>query len=175
MERFRLTAQFKLNAVLQYINEITLEQLNNDDSLKILIWAHHKFVIDAIEESINSANIKHIKIDGSVSPEKRGQLVHTFQTDPNYRIAILSIMAMQTGVTLTAAKIAIFAEFPFGPDILLQAEDRIYRIGQTSDVLMKYLIYPKGTDRSVWRIINEKFSQSTSILDGERKTLEFKL
>lgn len=175
MERFRLTAQFKLNAVIQYIDEITIEQLKNDETLKILIWAHHKFVIDAIEESITNSktNIKFIKIDGSVSPEKRGQLVHTFQTDPSYRIAILSIMAMQTGVTLTAAKIAIFTEFPFGPDVLLQAEDRIYRIGQTSDVLMKYLIYPKGTDRSIWRILNEKFSQSSSILDGERKTISF--
>jgi SNF2 family DNA or RNA helicase len=175
MERFRLTAQFKLNAVIQYINEITLEQLSNDESLKIIIWAHHKFVLDALEENINThKHINYIRIDGSVSPEKRGQLVHTFQTDPSHRIAILSIMAMQTGVTLTAAKIAIFTEFPFGPDVLLQAEDRIYRIGQTSDVLMKYLIYPKGTDRSIWRILNEKFSHSSSILDGERKTITFK-
>ena len=51
----------------------------------------------------------HIRLDGKTSPEQRKKKVDLFQNDPNIKVALLSITAMGTGFTLTAASTVIFA------------------------------------------------------------------
>ena len=60
----------------------------------------------------------------------RQEAIDAFQCNPNARIFLGSIQAAGTGITLTSAKIAIFAELSFVPAILSQCEDRLHRIGQ---------------------------------------------
>ena len=55
---------------------------------KILVFAHHKQVIEYLTEFFASSDIKHIKIDGSVKADKRQDLVTEFQTKKNVRAAV---------------------------------------------------------------------------------------
>jgi len=51
-----------------------------------------------------------MRIDGSVDSEVRMNLVNKFQEDNACRIALLSITAASTGLTLTMAQTVIFSE-----------------------------------------------------------------
>jgi len=55
---------------------------------------------------------KSIRIDGSVSPKERYDRVQSFQNDVTVRVAVLSLSAASTGLTLTASSNIIFAEVP---------------------------------------------------------------
>ena len=57
--------------------------------------------VGSIQEALWGANIKHIRIDGSVPSVERNQLVKQFQSDPKTKVAILSILAAGT-VSLTS-------------------------------------------------------------------------
>lgn len=73
-------------------------------------------------------------------------------------MAILSITAASSGLTLTKANLVVFAELFWNPGILVQAEDRVYRIGQKDSVMIQYL-YAKGTaDDKIWPLVNEKLN-----------------
>lgn len=51
-----------------------------------------------------------------------------FQSDPTVRLALLSMQAAGTGLTLTAATTVVFAELDWTPTQLQQCEDRVHRV-----------------------------------------------
>ena len=89
-----MTGEAKLPGIRDYVNYLV------DNSCKFLIFAHHSEVLDAIEEVIITDKIGYIRIDGKVVIEKRQDLVNKFQTDEDCLVAILSITACATGLTL---------------------------------------------------------------------------
>ena len=98
-----------------------------------MIFAHHTYVINELFSTL-SETYRGIRIDGSTDPQDRKVLCDTFQQDDNCRIAVLSITACSTGLTLTAASVVVFAELYWNPGILAQAEDRLHRLGQRNNV-----------------------------------------
>lgn len=58
-----------------------------------------------------------IRIDGSVSSDARKSFCDQFQTEEKFRVAVLSITAASTGLTLTAANLVVFAELFWNPGV----------------------------------------------------------
>jgi SNF2 family DNA or RNA helicase len=94
---------------------------------KILVFAHHHDVLDAIESCARRKGVGYIRVDGTVTGSARSSLISRFQTDPEIDVAILSITACGTGLNLTCANVALFAELHWSVGYMLQAEDRIHR------------------------------------------------
>lgn len=61
--------------------------------------------------------ISYIRIDGKTSSEERKCVCDQFQTEDMYRVAVLSICAANSGITLTAAKLVVFAELYWNPGV----------------------------------------------------------
>jgi len=131
---YLLTGLAKLQGIKNYLTSL----LEND--IKILIFAHHLAVMDEIEEHLKNIKLGYMRIDGSTSNDMRKKNVKNFEEDSNIHSALLSITAASVGITLTAASNVVFAELHWTPANLLQAEDRVHRIGQKSSVNIHYLI-----------------------------------
>ncbi|CAJ1087045.1 DNA annealing helicase and endonuclease ZRANB3 [Xyrichtys novacula] len=166
-QMYKQTAIAKAGAVKDYI-KMMLEA----EQLKFLVFAHHLTMLQACTEAVIEAKAGYIRIDGSVPSSERIQLVHKFQSDPETRVAILSIQAAGQGLTFTAASHVVFAELYWNPGHIKQAEDRAHRIGQTSSVNVHYLI-AKGTfDTVMWSMLNRKETVTGSTLNGRKEYLK---
>ena len=112
------------------------------------------------------SSLSYIRIDGETPMESRSVLVEKFQTDPNCRVAILSLAAAATGLNFTAASFVVFAELFWTPAVMLQAEDRIHRIGQkASHCTIQYLLVPGTMDDVLWPMLVKKVAVTSSVLD----------
>lgn len=60
---------------------------------------------------------RYIRIDGKTPGEVRQNYVNKFQTKDSVKVAILSITAANTGLTLTAAQLVVFAELFWNPGV----------------------------------------------------------
>uniref|UniRef100_A0AAY4CHQ1 Helicase ATP-binding domain-containing protein n=1 Tax=Denticeps clupeoides TaxID=299321 RepID=A0AAY4CHQ1_9TELE len=89
---YQQTAVAKAGAVKDYI-----KMLLENEQLKFLVFAHHLVMLQACTEAVIEAKAGYIRIDGSVPSSERIQLVHKFQSDPETRVAILSIQAAGQG------------------------------------------------------------------------------
>ena len=159
---FRQTCSAKIKSVCTWLQN-ALEYTD-----KIVFFAHHRQMLDAVEQTLQ--HINYIRIDGSTPTEKRQQRVEQFQTQPEIRIAILGLLSAGTGNTLTAASTVVFGELYWIPGIMIQAEDRCHRISQINNVDIHYLIGQDTLDSYVYdmlqrkcKIINKVVSQPDSL------------
>lgn len=148
----RDVGQAKIPSVLEYVHQLL------DEGEKFLLFAHHQAVLDEIDTYLQNRGVERIRIDGKVQAKHRTALVDAFQTDDNIRVALLSITAAGTGLTLTAARVVVFAELYFCPGNLLQAEDRAHRVGQTQPVSIRYLVAEGTADDRIWWMLSHKLS-----------------
>ncbi|XP_071603861.1 SWI/SNF-related matrix-associated actin-dependent regulator of chromatin subfamily A-like protein 1 isoform X2 [Heliangelus exortis] len=148
---YNRTAEAKIHSVVEYILEL-LESRND----KFLVFAHHKIVLDAIVAELDKKHVEYIRIDGATPSAERQSLCQKFQFSEKQVVAVLSLTAANMGLTLSAADLVVFAELFWNPGILIQAEDRAHRIGQTSSVNVHYLVARGTADDYLWPMIQEK-------------------
>uniref|UniRef100_A0A4W4H783 SWI/SNF-related matrix-associated actin-dependent regulator of chromatin subfamily A-like protein 1 n=1 Tax=Electrophorus electricus TaxID=8005 RepID=A0A4W4H783_ELEEL len=171
---FNHTAEAKIRAILEYMSDML--ECGRD---KFLVFAHHKRVLDSITKHLSDKTVGYIRVDGSTPSAERQQLCERFQFSPQCRVAVLSIMAANMGLTLHAADLVVFAELFWNPGILIQAEDRVHRIGQTSCVDIHYLVAKDSEDQLCSFIsqdpkqqsITEMFQRSFSEEDVDESVL----
>uniref|UniRef100_A0A8D1WW31 SWI/SNF-related matrix-associated actin-dependent regulator of chromatin subfamily A-like protein 1 n=1 Tax=Sus scrofa TaxID=9823 RepID=A0A8D1WW31_PIG len=148
---FNRTAEAKIPCVIEYI----LDLLESGRE-KFLVFAHHKVVLDAVTEALERKRVQHIRIDGSTSSADREDRCQRFQLSKGHTVAVLSITAANMGLTLSSADLVVFAELFWNPGVLMQAEDRVHRIGQSNSVGIHYLVARGTADDYLWPLIQEK-------------------
>ena len=130
----------------------------------IVVFAHHKDVIEMLGEALSDEKIGFIT--GSVSAQKRQQMVDRFQ-DGNINVLICSTVAAKEGLTLTEADTVVFVEREWVPGWEEQAEDRVNRIGQDSSTVWANYLSVTGTiDDKFNTVIEAKREVVQAILDG---------
>lgn len=150
---FNHTAEAKIKAIMEYISDML--ECGRE---KFLVFAHHKLVLDSVTQELGEKGIRYIRIDGSTPSAERQQLCDRFQFCTQSCVAVLSITAANMGLTLHSADLVVFAELFWNPGVLIQAEDRVHRIGQTSNVDIHYLVAKGTADDHLWPMIQNKMN-----------------
>ena len=133
---------------------------------KLVLFAHHKAVVNGIADCIREAGYSVVTITGDTAPEDRQNNVDRFQNDPDVRLLVANIAAGGVGITLTAASDVAFAELPWRPGDLTQAEDRCHRIGQTETVTAWYLLAANTIEEKIAGMLDNKRAVVDETTDG---------
>jgi len=157
------SCEAKVAGVCGYVKEL----LDASPGLKFLLFAHHQSMLDKLEAHCrDKLKVSLIRIDGGTPQGQRQGLTQRFQTDDHCQVALLGITAAGVGLTLTAAHTVVFAELWWTPGALIQAEDRVHRIGQKNSVDVRYLLAKSTIDDQMWSIVSRKLSVLGRSLDG---------
>jgi SNF2 family DNA or RNA helicase len=147
----------KLKSVIEWTKDFL------DSEEKLVLFAHHKFVVDALMTEFGPIAVK---IVGGVSDIKRQAAIDAFQTNPKTRLCIISEAAAEA-ITLTAACNIGIIEFPWGPKKLDQIIDRLHRFGQLKNVIIHYLVAQGTIDEKIAALLDRKRIVIDSIVDGK--------
>jgi len=157
----RLAAKLKARDVVGWANKF-LEEFPEE---KLVLFAVHRKMIDVLQRRVNG---KHVTVDGSVTGRRRHLAVQQFRNDPETRVFIGNIRAAGTGVDglQDVCTNLAFCELWWRPGDLVQAEDRIYRIGQEGVAWINYLVAGGTIEEDLCRIIQAKQAVIHATLDG---------
>lgn len=132
----------------------------------------YKAIIFSQWEQITALYIEALKqynpiyITGKVSPEDRQKEVERFQTDPSCKLAIGTIGAMGTGITLNKASYVFFIDKLWNSGENAQAEDRAHRIGTIGTVNVISMVAKGSIDEGVEEYLLENKDLFDRIVDG---------
>ncbi|RUS33031.1 P-loop containing nucleoside triphosphate hydrolase protein [Jimgerdemannia flammicorona] len=109
---------------------------------KVLIFSQMTKMLDILQDWVTVIKgWKTCRLDGSVPQEERRKQIAEFN-DPksDCMLFLLSTRAGGLGINLTAADTVVIFDSDWNPQMDLQAQDRVHRIGQTKPVLIYRLV-----------------------------------
>lgn len=129
----------KARIAIEWVNDFFKD---HEESKKIILYAHHLDVIDALKEGLRDHGT--FTIDGRVPAKKRAELIKGFQNGAWPRVGIIN-KAGGEGIDLFGSgdvdsSTVLFVERQWTPALEEQAIARLDRIGQANPVTAYYLL-----------------------------------
>ncbi|KAF2288111.1 hypothetical protein GH714_004452 [Hevea brasiliensis] len=142
---------------------------------RVLIFAQHKALLDIIERDLfhsHMKNVTYLRLDGSVEPDKRFEIVKAFNSDPTIDALLLTTHVGGLGLNLTSADTLVFMEHDWNPMRDLQAMDRAHRLGQKKVVNVHRLIMRGTLEEKVMNLQKFKLSVANAVINAENASLK---
>lgn len=136
----------------------------------LVIFAHHKDVIEKLASKLSESNQSTRFITGEVSDIDRQDHIDRFQRG-EIDFLVCSTTAMREGVNLDAADTTLFVEREWVPAWEQQAAARVRRMTQTASTCHKVILSANDTIDSYFdQVVAEKADIVERALDGKMGT-----
>lgn len=149
-------AAAKIPAMMEIIEDFEAQEE------PLVVFSDHRAPIDFLAKREGWA-----VITGDVSPEERARIQDDFQAGKLKGVAG-TIRAMGVALTLTRASNALFVDLNWTPALNAQAEDRVFRIGQSRGVLITTLVADHPLDKRLFEVLAAKRHIITHSVEASR-------
>lgn len=130
---------------------------------KLVVFVIHHVTTDLLQKHLGD---RCLVLDGRVPVPRRQKIVDDFQRDGGPQVLIGNVQVAGAGFTITVPSEALFMELPWTPGELVQAEDRLHRIGQKNAVTIYYAITRSTIEENMIRLLEAKKHILDAVLDG---------
>jgi superfamily II DNA or RNA helicase len=154
---------------------VLLDEIINLGNHKVLVFSQFSSMLHLLADTFNKKGIAFYLLEGSSSPKQRAAMVENFQQAENTtNIFLISLMAGNTGLTLTAADYVFLFDPWWNNAVQQQAIDRTHRIGQTKKVFAYKMICKDTIEEKIIQLQQTKKELSENLIgdtDGFVKEL----
>ncbi|KAH7084394.1 SNF2 family N-terminal domain-containing protein [Paraphoma chrysanthemicola] len=138
-------------------------------SIVFSCWTTH---LDLIEIALNNHQHHYCRLDGRMSRDARDKSMRIFREDPSIRVMLVSIGAGGLGLNLTTANKVFMMEPQFNPAAEAQAVDRVHRLGQDREVVIKRFVMENSFEEKMVELQQKKKKLADLTLTRQRKSKE---
>lgn len=156
----------KAKRLVELVNEAESE------GRKVIVFS---FFLDTIQKIVSLLGTRCSgPINGSVSPQKRQDIIDEFDKAPAGTVLVSQIQSGGTGLNIQSASVVILCEPQFKPSIENQAISRAYRMGQTRNVLVYRLLCENTVDEKIMSTLESKQAIFDAFADKSVAAMENK-
>ncbi|XP_011305464.1 uncharacterized ATP-dependent helicase C17A2.12 [Fopius arisanus] len=153
----------KMTAVLQKVEEIVSK---GEKVIIVSDWVKYLDIIGEHLEYINGATSE--AYTGATLYPQRERIVDKFNNTNEIMVLLLSLRAGGQGLNLKGANHVIIVDVHWNPQLEVQAEDRVYRIGQARPVFIHKFICPDTIEEKIVDLQAKKLRIAEAVLAGSR-------
>jgi len=151
--------EFDVSSRLKVVHEVVDETSN-----KVLVFVPFTHTIELLEKYLTKHGITSEVINGSVSVNRRTDIVTHFQNNAQPKVLIIQPQAASHGLTLTAADTIIWYAPCTSVETYLQANARIDRPGQVNAMTIVHLSGSQ-VERRMYSLLRGNVANHTEIID----------
>ena len=137
------------------------------DEKRIVIFGAFRAELKAIAEEVERPGATVLTITGDTPPEVRLAMRQRFGADSEERLVIVAqIRTLSVAVNeLVTAQNAIFASLPWQRDDIVQARDRLNRLGQEGSTTFWYALAPNTIDEVVYQAYQDRTDLEKALMN----------
>jgi len=151
--------EFDVSSRLKVVHEVVDETSN-----KVLVFVPFTHTIELLEKYLTKHGITSEVINGSVSVNRRTDIVTHFQNNEQPKVLIIQPQAASHGLTLTAADTIIWYAPCTSVETYLQANARIDRPGQVNAMTIVHLSGSQ-VERRMYSLLRGNVANHAEIID----------
>lgn len=130
---------------------------------KVIVFSQFTSMLKIMEKWIKKQGYKYYYLDGTT--KDRQNIVDEFEKSDD-GIFLISLKAGGTGLNLVSCQYAIIYDPWWNPSVENQAADRIYRIGQTKDVIIYRFITINSIEEKIQELKSKKSEVGESLFSN---------
>jgi SNF2 family DNA or RNA helicase len=135
--------------------------------IRSVVFSGWTSYLDLIEIALRDNNIGFLRLDGKLSVSARTAVLDRFKSDPSITVCLVSIKAGGQGLNFTAANHVFMMEPQFNPGVEMQAVDRVHRLGQKRDVVIKRYIMANSFEGKIVELQKKKIELANLATGGK--------
>lgn len=151
-----------------------LEELCIKQGKKVLIFSGFTKMLDVCEDFMHLkgggdwSRFKYGRLDGTTPRARRNLAIRLFNSDPAYKVMLISTRAGGLGINLASASDVVMLDTDWNPQADLQAQARAHRIGQVNPVTVYRLITQGTVEEQMMGRILKKLYLSAKVTETMR-------
>jgi SNF2 family DNA or RNA helicase len=145
-----------------------VKEVIDESSHKVLVFVPFTHTIELLTKYLTKNGITCDVINGSVSANRRAEIVKEFQTRAEPRVLVIQPQAASHGLTLTAANTVIWYAPTSSVETYLQANARIDRPGQRNPMTIVH-IHGSQTEKRLYSLLRNNVANHNKIIDLYRQ------
>ncbi|RHZ75362.1 hypothetical protein Glove_216g60 [Diversispora epigaea] len=149
----------------QLLKELAAGQ-QEEPGTKTIVFSQWTSMLNLIEDLLIDAGYKFSRYDGTMDTGARDEAIQQLSHDPDTLIMLVSLKAGGVGLNLTKANRVIMLDCWWNPSVEDQAVDRVHRIGQFKNVIVKRLTIKNSIEDRIL-ILQDKKRQLAAGALGE--------
>ncbi|GMF55895.1 unnamed protein product [Phytophthora fragariaefolia] len=157
----------KLQQLLRDLKAIKLENERTaapEQRRKVVVFSQWTSMLDMVSQLLRRHGFSHRAFNGALSQEQRERVLTTFAKDPSVEVLVISLKAGGVGLNLTCASVVILLDPWWNPGVEDQAVDRVHRLGQTQDVLVKRYVVRDTVEDMILQLQQRKEKLARHVL-----------
>lgn len=132
---------------------------------RVLLFSQFTSMLALLEEDLQKAGIRYLKLIGSTPAAERARLVNEFNGG-DADVFLISLKAGGTGLNLTGADTVVHYDPWWNVAAEQQATDRAHRIGQKKSVQVIRLVAKDTVEEKILRLQETKQQLADAVLSG---------
>ncbi|TGO85891.1 hypothetical protein BPOR_0354g00020 [Botrytis porri] len=170
LQRIGSNGSAKIAALLSDLKSIRKES----PSMKSVVFSQFTSFLSLIEPALTRSSIPFLRLDGSMPQKARAAVLAQYKESEKGVVLLLSLRAGGVGLNLTIAKRVFMMDPWWSFAVEAQAIDRVHRMGQVGEVVVKRFIVKGSVEERMLRVQDRKkfIASSLGMMSDEEKKLQ---
>ncbi|QSZ37121.1 hypothetical protein DSL72_009214 [Monilinia vaccinii-corymbosi] len=170
LQRIGSNGSAKIGALLSNLKLLRKES----PVTKSVVFSQFTSFLSLIEPALTRSSFQFLRLDGSMAQKARAAVLTEFKDSEKGLVLLLSLRAGGVGLNLTMAKRVFMMDPWWSFAVEAQAIDRVHRMGQVDEVIVKRFIVKGSVEERMLRVQDRKkfIASSLGMMNDEEKKLQ---
>lgn len=143
----------------------------DEKPIKSVVFSEWTTHLDLIQLAFNNHEIPYARLDGSMRFSQRTEALSTFADNWDVNVILVSLKAGGLGLNLTSASRVFVMEPNYNPAAEQQAIERVHRLGQERDVIIRRFIMDNSIEEKILELQRKKIELGEFSVDRDKMTM----